>query len=793
MEHAEVSFILESTAELSERVRRGLELIQEGRTHVKPMWGVGLTVLDDTTAELPLVIRKAMAEKKVLSEMPIRIEGHELVVGLSNPNSFLGGSPFPEFATAAEKKAATERFTGVFSVFGHFCPSYSRFLRLGVGGLLAEAVERGRSAVVDADDPATATWYEALTISLEGLQTLIGRYSDLAAGLAAAETDPARRWELETIAGATRTLMHDAPQSFHEAVQAVWFANIAFQSTKSFQAVGRLDQFLWPFLQRDLERGAITLPEAQEIVDCLWLKWSEKLQSLDVSRQNVYFPFDPGDDLVSGLAGFWGLYLGGRTSQELFGAAETDFQMWQLSVTLSGLTPEGVDGTSPMTYLCLNAVHRLRLPQPTVYVRLHEDSPPELLEKLAACISDSAGASALNDRTIIAGMVKQGIPLHHARDYATDGCWECHIQGRTHYKFGFISALESLERALFPGRWDEHAEARQFRGADSVLDVTGLDPFADIIPPDPLELGSFEELFDSFKAQLEAHIAGFVRVVDQMFDGRLYDIAPLPLLSTCTEGPMETGRDITRGGMEYAFHAPCLAGLSHAADSLAVIKKLCFEDGVVSLAELLQAVRDDWAGAESLRHLARTRVPAYGNDDDYVDDLAVEIASFFADTVRKHVAASGTKVKFPPALGSFEFYTVLGEVLPASPDGRRAGEPISSNASPSVGRATQGQTAAMRSYLKLPLDEFPTGAPLDLAMDPGASHLLVPLIKAFVELGGNLLTVNITDVKKLRAAMEEPEKYMDLKIRVGGYEAYFVDLPREFQLWQIEKHEQYER
>jgi formate C-acetyltransferase len=288
------------------------------------------------------------------------------------------------------------------------------------------------------------------------------------------------------------------------------------------------------------------------------------------------------------------------------------------------------------------------------------------------------------------------------------------------------------------------------------------------------------------------YLGAFVRTVVSMYDGRLYDIAPLPLLSTCTEGPLDAGRDITQDGMEYMFHAPVLAGLSHAVDSLATIRQLCFEDGTVPLAGLLDAVRRDWQDRETLRQMARSKVPAYGNDVDHVDELAVDIAQTFADMVRRHAASIDTRIKFPPGIGSFEFYTVLGKVLPATPDGRRSGEPISSNASPTVGRALHGQTAALNSYLKLPLTEFPLGAPIDLALNPGAGHLLVPIIKTFLEMGGNMLTVNMNDVGKMRAAIDEPEKYTDLKIRVGGYEAYFTDLPLEFQLWQIRKHEQYD-
>ena len=206
---------------------------------------------------------------------------------------------------------------------------------------------------------------------------------------------------------------------------------------------------------------------------------------------------------------------------------------------------------------------------------------------------------------------------------------------------------------------------------------------------------------------------------------------------------------------------------------------------------MLDAVGNNWEGKETLRQMVMTRAPAYGNDIDYVDDIARQIVAFYIDRTNTHAAASGSKIKFNPSVGTFEHYVALGSVLPATPDGRLAQEPVGSNASPTNGRATSGQTAVVNSYLKLPMADMPTGAPLDLAMDTRLSHLLEPFIRSFIERGGNLLSISMNDVEKMKAAMVEPEKHRDLKIRIGGWEAFFVDLPPAYQEWQIKKHEQY--
>ncbi len=214
---------------------------------------------------------------------------------------------------------------------------------------------------------------------------------------------------------------------------------------------------------------------------------------------------------------------------------------------------------------------------------------------------------------------------------------------------------------------------------------------------------------------------------------------------------------------------------------------------MVDWTELLDAIRNNWDGKESLRQLVRTRAPAYGNDIDYVDDIAREIVEFYVESIRKHKIETGTDNIFALGIATFEGYQAMGYIIGATPDGRLAKEPISSNASPSIGRAVNGHTAALNSYLKLPHTDLAIAAPLDLAMSRRLGTLthVETLIRAFVEGKGSLLTISVNDCEELRAAQKEPEKYRHLKIRVGGWEAYFVDLSRGMQDWQIKKCEQY--
>ena len=775
-----------NTPEITPRVQMGLDRIQRGRHQEKEVWNVPLTVLNEETKGMALVKRKALAIRKVLTEMPVRIEPHELIVGVSVQNSVGSLTPFPEYATPEEREKAAARYTGTYSVFGHFCPSYPKLLRLGLGALRREAEERLSARKRTGGAKEEEDWLEAVLISLGGLRDFMLRYAKRASDLSENGAEPARKEELIEIARIARTVSHEPPHSFREALQALWFAHVAFGSTMNFMSLGRFDQNLWPYLKRDLERRAITLEEAQELVDCLWLKFNDRLQSYELASRNVYVPSTPMTEmeLAGTIAGIWGLYLGGNTTQDRLAPLQgSEFSTWLQTMPLSGLTPDGKDGTNPLTYLCIHATRRLKLPQPSLYVRLHDGSPAELYERTVDCIRNSNGPCIYNDEVIIPALAKQGLPIEHARDYTSDGCWETFVQGRTQFRYGIVSAPEALDRALFPGRWDEEAVPLKY--------VPELDPFRGSEIPDPNGFTTYDELWSSFTDQLSRYIRGMIETADNMMDGRLYDIAPLPLLSACTEGPLETGRDITKGGIEYAFYAPLLGGLSHAADSLAAIKKLCFDEKAIAWKELLEALKHNWEGKENLRQFVRTRAPAYGNDIDEVDHIAREIVAFYIGEVARHGAHAKNNARFHPGVGTFEHYVAMGSALPATPDGRLPGTPVASNASPTNGRARNGTTALINSYLKLPLGDLPTGAPLDIGMDTRSTHLLEPILRSFVEKRGNLLSISVNDVEKLKAAMREPEKYRDLKIRIGGWEAFFVDLPPAYQEWQIQKYEQH--
>jgi formate C-acetyltransferase len=785
--------VISKTIPVSSRVWKAAEFVDDFSDFKREVWGKRKTIINEETLNRSLIIRKALAENKVLSEAPVIIRQHELLVGSAVPGFPFASIPLPDYATKKELIAAAKRFTGVNSIFAHVVLSYVPYLTAGLYGLQKEAESKFTGLRQHGSDPEIQDWYESLIITLEGLKTFIGRHQFKAVEMAKVTTNQIRKKELEEIARVCKSLIERPPQTFREAIQAIWFAYVALQSTKNLSAMGRLDQNLWPYLKRDIENGVTTLEEAQELVDLLWIKCNEQLKLWKVIRtweqdsrattlnnnKNILF-----ENEINSI-GAGGTFLGGNTSSERMVFSDESAQQLLLSITLSGLNPEGIDSTNPLTYLCLNSTFRVKTPQPVLYVRFHGGSPSKLYERAADCIrAGCAGPTIFNDNVIIPALTRIGIPIKDAREYTSDGCFEVQIQGRTDFRHRFLSIAEVLERMLNPEKWEKSKAEGMY--------IKELDPYRNWQSPNPYTFSSFAEIMKVFKQLLDIQVRALIKSGESFRDGRLYKIAPQPLLSAFTDGTLESGKDITSGGAKYTLHMIEIAGLATVADSLAVIKKLCFEDKTLGLAELVDAVKNNWVNKEPLRQLVKTRVPAYGNDVDYVDHIAKEIVQSFVMSIRLN-STEVKKTKYTAGIATFENYAALGRLIGATPDGRLEGEPLSDNASPYIGRAINGQTAALNSFAKLPLGDLAGGSILNLAMSPvsGALPNLEAFIKSFMDKGGNALNINVQDVNKLRAAQKEPEKYRDLIVRVGGYDAYFIDLPRQHQELQIKKCEQY--
>ncbi|MFH1086751.1 MAG: pyruvate formate lyase family protein, partial [Chloroflexota bacterium] len=766
----------------SPRVERLLAVVQRRMLARQRPWGEGLTVLDDATAAgQPLIVRRALATARLLGEMPIAIEDDDLIVGLTAHEGVIVRPRFPEFATAAERAAAKAEGHAIGHRMSHKTPNYRDAMTRGLGAILTE-VDAKRAQI--AARPAGAArdeslaLFDAMAIELRAVIALARRYADLADTLAAQSPTAARALELRTIAAVCRRVPEHPPRTLHEALQALWFIHYAFFSANMVFPCGRLDQYLYPACAQELASGAITLERAQELVDCLWMRFNDRAQ---VERANFAPPEVDGDANGQRPTHPW---PAGHRMRRILDTDQADaINHFGQNILLGGTRPDGGDGTNPLTYLCLNAQSKFSFTSPVLTVRLHKGSPPQLVRRAAEAIKADGGGMPYinNDDTLVAAYVALGVPVEDARDYANSNCWETLIQGKSDQELiRGMSFLLALELALG-------------RGVSKVHGPMGPDT------GDPREFAAFDDLMAAWAAQLDHMVhEGIDYIGEGVTSGTLEHSSHgvychFPLLSALTADCIARERDATKLGARYTLWHVMGEALGSAVDAAAAIKHLVYDTHTVSMGTLLAALDADWQGNEELRALAVNRAPKYANDHPTADGIGRRMMDCLVESARRHARRWYPTVLFPVSMGTFSWIASIGLEVGASADGRRAYEPVSANMAPTPGADRSGPIAAIQSALKMRPADLAAGAPLDLRLaksllqgDAGTDRLAA-LLTAFVGEGGNMLTLTVTDVAELRRAMAEPEKHRHLRVRMGGWSAYFVMLSKEQQLLHIRK------
>jgi len=710
-------------------------------------------------AKKPLIIRKAYAIKKYLSEMPIKIFPNELIVGMTAQGTIGFGVGFIDYATKKEKEDAAKIGLSIKSVWGHSLPDYKKLLDVGISGIRHEI--KKKLELIDKsknEDIKKFEFYHAVLICYEGFEQYIQRYEELAKEEAKKEKDKIRKKELIEISRICSNIATSAQHSFREALQLLWFTHIALQNTMEYVPIGRFDQYLFPFYEEDIKKGIINDQKVQELIDCFWLKTNDRAQ---LKKGTIEDNFDPTF-----------MQLGGNFDIVLENDILTN--SWHQNVVLSGTNPDGSNATNPLTYMCLEATKKFSLTSPVVTVRLAKNSPDSLIEKCAECIQTGGGYPFIfNDEVIIEALRKLGISDGEAFDYANDGCWETTIPGKTEFRYSNIELLQCLELALNRGK---SRISEKFNGPDA---------------GDPEQFFTFDDLFKAFEKQLHAKLEAFIENVTKYY-GKVFNIAPDPFFSSLIDDCIEKGKDITEGGARYIFHSPLACGLADVADSLVAIKKLVYEDKYLRMKELLDLLKNNFESSEDLRLLLVNRIPKYGNDEDYVDKVVIKVLESYTSMVNE-LARKFDGIRFPCGVGTFERYILLGNNVGATPNGRRSGEWIATNCSPTIGSDNSGISSLIHSFAKIDFSRLPTGSPLNLKISPkfakGENGLqnLKALLRSFIILGCNMLQPIMQDTETLRKAQKEPEKYRNLKVTVGGFQVYFTLLDPKHQEYHIKR------
>ena len=721
--------------------------------------------IDEHFMPEPIAVRKARAIALKLAHMPADLWDGQLLTGsmtLEQPRLHAEWG-FPEYLTDAELEDGKWRGLSTWC-FGHIVPDYPRLLTRGLSGIRAEA-EAQRPNVRNA---AEGAFLDSVLIALDAVRAFAARLAGHCDARAAETADPARAAELRQMAENLRQSPTGPARTFWQALQAVWLLHMIFHSTRNGNAMGRLDQYAWPLLEADLAAGRIDMAGALELTTCFCLKFNERAKTTDEQRPEARQdePLDP----VPRSRHVTSSQLGSRRD----GLDATNH--WLQNIVIGGLTPDGADGTNPLAYLLLEAYRRNEMTNPLVTVRVHRSSSRELLAYCCEVLKDGGGMPAIfNDEQIVPALEGIGIPTPDARDYTNDGCWETIIPGRTDFFFQRMSLLLPLEWTLNGG------QSRIVRG------MQGIDT------GDARKFTSFEQLWAAYVRQLDSMVARTLEHHAETLNNRSI-LAPVPLLSALIDGAIDSRTDMTAGGAKFRTFGTLAESVGHAIDSLTAIKTVVFEAGQATMAELCDALDADFDGCDLLRRRLE-EAPKYGNDDDRADAVGRRVIDEFTAAVARHGEAYKVRVKAACGVATFSWYVGIGEGLGASPDGRRAGEPVSSNFSPALGRDVEGLPGAILSHGKMHNYNLPTGGPLDLRVNArlvdGAEGTgrMVALIRSLVDTGGSMMTLTVADTDQLRAAQREPDKHKSLRVRMGGWSAYFTMLSRQQQDHHIRRQE----
>ena len=575
----------------------------------------------------------------------------------------------------------------------------------------------------------------AMRLSCDAVMIFAERHADLAESLAM-EAAPPRADELRRIAEVCRRVPRHAPRNFHEALQMYWFMHLAtITELNGWDAMnpGHLDRHLQPFYDRDLAAGILDREGAKELLACFWIKVDHH----------------PAPPKV------------GVTAQE--SSTYNDFT----NVNVGGVLADGSDGVSELSYVILEVMDEVHLLQPQGNIQLSRRSSDRFLKAACRVIRSGYGyPSVFNADSVIAQLVRQGKTLADARDGGTSGCVETGAFGKEAYILtGYLNLPKIMELALHDGR--------DPRTGHQIGPQTG-------------EAGAWQsmaQVMEAFAAQLR-HVVSLKHAGNQVIEQLYAADMPAVFLSVLTDDCIKNGRDYNAGGARYNTSYIQAVGIGSITDSLSAIDHHVFGEGKVDLETLLTALDADFADHEPLRQSLVNHTPRWGNDDDRADDHMRRVFDLVLDTIEGLPNSRGGRYYVDMLPTTCHIY--FGKVCGATPDGRRAGRPLSEGISPVQGADLNGPTAVVNSCGKM--DHERTGGtllnmkflPSVLAGEEGIEKL-ARLIRTYFRLGGHHMQFNVVDVATLRRAQEQPDEYRDLIVRVAGYSDYFCDIGNELQ------------
>lgn len=829
-----IKFVIEKSA----RIDKLIDELYAKMPEIESARGVLVTESYKATEALPIINRRSAAFAHILRNIPIIIRDGELIVGSATLAPH-GCQVFPEYSyewleaefdtvatraadpfyisekTKAELRAVYPYWKGrtcsdlaksnmapeayeAFTVHGMFTPGnyfyngighvnvdYAKVLKKGYRGIIAEAQAALEKLDVYCPEYVRRhNFLSAVVESCEAAVTYARRYSALARETAKKEKNPDRKAELERIAKNCARVPEFPAADFYEACQSFWFVQLLLQIESSGHSIspGRFDQYMYPYYKKDIDEGRLTREQAQEYLDCIWVKLNDINKVRDAASADGF----------AGYGMFQNLIVGGQNVH-------------------------GMDATNDLSYMCLEAAMHVPLPQPSLSVRVWNGSPQDLLVKAAALTRLGTGLPAYyNDEVIIPSIMSRGLTLEDARDYCIIGCVEPQKGGKT-------------------DGWHDAAFFNMCRPMELVFS-DGVDKGVKIGPDtgDVTKMNTFEEFYEAYKTQQKYFIRLLVNA-DNAIDAAHAARCPLPFQSCMVEDCIGRGKSLQEGGAVYNFTGPQGFGIANNTDGLLAVKQLVFEEKKVTMAELKEAMEANFgyglqgAAAErvtekiacglaehgleitadairtiyeevttgngisaekraryrEIKRLIDETCPKYGNDIYEADMFARDVANTYTKEVEKYKNVRGGR--FQAGLYPVSANVPLGAQTGATPDGRLAFTPIADGIGPMSGRDVKGPTATANSVAKLEQGVASNGTLLNQKFHPSALAGMegltkfVALIRSYFDQKGMHMQFNVVTRETLIDAQQHPEKYKTLVVRVAGYSALFTTLSRSLQ------------
>ena len=790
---------------MNQRVQRLRDALIDARTYVCAERARLLTESWRQTEGMPIIWRRAQGLAHVLDNMTVTIYPGELIVG-HHAVPLVASSIFPEYGmdwlereigelsdrpldpfyvTAGtraelepifrywEGKTHTDRVRSetlltlpdsvlpawdphnavlndavtnsgkVSSGDGHVIVNFPRLLSSGINGIIAEIdaeMATAQEQVSDREAARKVLFLKSTGAVMEAMIRFAGRYAAEAGRQAKAETDPTRRDELLQVAANCERVPAEPVETFWEALQSTWFLQLLIQIESNGHSIGpgRLDQFAYPVYAREMASGALTPEFGTEVIQCFIMKFNEIRKARQTSHTRVMH----------------------------------GYPMFQ-TITLGGQHSDGSDASNDLTYHLLEAMADAKMQEPTFIIRLHSASPPQL--EVAACraVVEHGGGfpGFFNDEVTIPLLTNVGVSLEDARNWVVCGCSEPQVPGKHNTITSgtcHVNLLKILEIALHDGE-NPATRITVYPGTGSLADFKS---YADVVA--------------AYRRQLDNYLS-LVPVLDNVTAQSHTDLTPTPLISAFIDGRIAVGKDASEGGPPNYQNTITLGhGTANVGNCLHNIKKLVFDDGVLTGAQLLHAIDTNFEGEEGRRiRKLLLDAPKFGNDVEEVDRITARAMDWFCEGIAVYTPLRGGHYCATPQTLSANAYT--GEVVGATPDGRLAADPTADNVSPMAGTDLHGATATMKSVARLDHEKATNGTILNVKLHPTAVvggdriQKFAALVRGFFDLKGMQVQFNVVDADVLRDAQANPENYRSLIVKVAGYSALFTNLDARLQ------------